>query len=124
MSLCIRPEDVVGHPGGPTTTEGLTDHELIDRAAAHNEFARDLGTRRLKMIRQVYESGGKHLAHSHVATEQAYYVLEGEGRVRIEEEEFEVGPGTVVYLPPGAEHEMVNTGTGRLVNLLIAVELD
>ena len=121
MAVCLRPEDVTPRPGGENATTGLQDEFIISR---DNQAAAFAGTRRTTLIRQTYEPGGTHFSHQHPSTEQAYYVLEGKARVRIEDEVFEVEAGTVFYIPAKTEHELWNIGEGRLVNLLIGVELD
>jgi len=122
-SVCVRPEDVTPKSGLSSFTSGLTDEPLIDKNGASLSSA-FVGTHRMKLIRQVYEAGGTHFPHQHPSTEQAYYILEGTARVRVGDESFDVEAGTVIYLPPNTPHEMINTGEGRLVNLLICGELD
>jgi mannose-6-phosphate isomerase-like protein (cupin superfamily) len=48
--------------------------------------------------------------HYHPRTEEIYYILDGRGRMRIEREEREVGPGDAIAIPPGAEHQIRNHG--------------
>lgn len=55
--------------------------------------------------------------HFHPLTEEIYYVLEGQGRIRIEDEEREVGPGDGIAILPGHRHKMWNTGISPLVFL-------
>jgi len=52
-------------------------------------------------------------------TSEVYYILEGRGIMRIEEESFEVGPGTVIYIPPGARQYIKNTQDSDLFFLCI-----
>lgn len=55
--------------------------------------------------------GGSTTPHFHARTEEIYYILAGEGRMRIGEEQRSVGPGDAIAIPPGAEHTITNTGT-------------
>jgi mannose-6-phosphate isomerase-like protein (cupin superfamily) len=48
--------------------------------------------------------------HYHLQTEEIYYITHGRGRMRIEEEVREVGPGEAVAIPPGRKHKLWNTG--------------
>ncbi len=48
--------------------------------------------------------------HSHEAEEETWVVLTGEGEVVVDGERAAVGPETVIYLPPGAQHQIVNNG--------------
>ena len=50
---------------------------------------------------------------------EAYYVLSGEGLVKIAGQEFVVKPGTTTYMPKGTEHAVVNTGTAALMLLYV-----
>ena len=121
MAACIRPEDITPRPGGANMTTGLQDEFIVSRSHATAAF---LGTKRVTLIRQTYEPGGTHLNHQHESTEQVYYLLEGKARVRIGDEVFEAEAGTVFYIPAKTDHELWNIGDGRLVNLLIGVEIE
>lgn len=52
--------------------------------------------------------------HHHRATEEIYYILEGSGRMRIGDEQCDVQPGDAIAIPPGAIHQIVNTGATTL----------
>lgn len=54
--------------------------------------------------------GGATTAHLHPVAEELYLVTHGEGTLRIEGERRSVRPGDCIVIPPGAEHELVNTG--------------
>lgn len=53
-------------------------------------------------------------AHYHPQTEEIYYILNGSGRIRMDGEEQDVGPGDAILIPPGATHQTWNTGDGAL----------
>lgn len=57
--------------------------------------------------------------HSHKVQEQVYHVLEGEGLMEIDGEEHVVRKHDVIFLPPGIEHSIANTGLTDLVFLVI-----
>jgi mannose-6-phosphate isomerase-like protein (cupin superfamily) len=44
--------------------------------------------------------------HYHKACTEVYLVLEGRGRMELNEEVVEVGPGTVVYIEPYTRHRL------------------
>jgi mannose-6-phosphate isomerase-like protein (cupin superfamily) len=46
--------------------------------------------------------------HTHATEDQLYYVLEGEGYVRLGDEEFALRPGIAVTIPPGVAHGVRN----------------
>ena len=52
--------------------------------------------------------------HYHQRTEEIYYITHGRGRIRIEDEELEVGPGDAIAIPPGQRHQLWNTGAEPL----------
>jgi mannose-6-phosphate isomerase-like protein (cupin superfamily) len=53
--------------------------------------------------------------HSHKIQEQVYHVLEGEGLMEIAGKTHIVRKHDVIYLPPGVEHMISNTGLTDLV---------
>jgi mannose-6-phosphate isomerase-like protein (cupin superfamily) len=58
--------------------------------------------------------GGSTDEHYHIRTEEIYYITHGTGRMRIDGEEREVGPGDAIAIPPGAKHKLWNTGAAPL----------
>ena len=48
--------------------------------------------------------------HYHPRTEEIYYILAGEGQMRVGEHTGRVGPGDAVAIPPGQPHQIANTG--------------
>ena len=61
--------------------------------------------------------GARTQPHYHPRTEEIYYVLRGQGRMKLEESEREVGPGDAIAIPPGARHTISALGTEPLVFL-------
>ncbi len=59
-------------------------------------------------------AGSATTPHHHRRTEEVYYILEGRGRMQIGGETRDVGPGDAIAIPPGAVHQLVNTGDGVL----------
>jgi mannose-6-phosphate isomerase-like protein (cupin superfamily) len=55
--------------------------------------------------------GGHTQEHYHQRTEEIYFITAGQGRMRIEHEIREVGPGDAIAIPPGAKHQLWNTGS-------------
>lgn len=50
-------------------------------------------------------------AHEHEDIEEVYYVLQGQGQMRIGKEGKPISEGNAVYLPPRKTHTLRNTGT-------------
>jgi mannose-6-phosphate isomerase-like protein (cupin superfamily) len=57
--------------------------------------------------------------HKHKVQEQVYHVLEGEGLMEIDGERRVVRRHDVIFLPPGVEHAISNTGLVDLVFLVV-----
>ena len=52
--------------------------------------------------------------HHHVKTEEIYYILKGQGLMRVDDQTREVGVGDAIAIPPGAVHQITNTGSDIL----------
>jgi len=61
--------------------------------------------------------GGCTVPHYHVKTEEIYFITAGEGQMRIGAEVHPVRPGDAIAIPPGAVHQICNTG-GETLRLL------
>jgi len=57
--------------------------------------------------------------HKHKVQEQVYHVLEGEGLMEIDGKRHVVRKHDVIFLPPGIEHAVSNTGLADLVFLVV-----
>lgn len=47
--------------------------------------------------------------HKHVGNEEVYYIIEGTGVMKVNEEEFEVSPGDAVNTQSGDSHGLTNS---------------
>lgn len=63
--------------------------------------------------------GNKTLLHRLGSSSEAYYILAGTARISVNEDSVEVGPGTLVYVPPDAAQYVENTGDSDLQYLVI-----
>lgn len=55
--------------------------------------------------------GASTLPHYHPVTEEIYFLTEGTGKMQIEAELRDVGPGDAIAIPPGVRHQITNTGS-------------
>jgi len=55
--------------------------------------------------------------HYDERTDEFYYVIDGEGRMRLDDEEIEIHRGVVVYVPRGVKHK----AWGKLKVLIVCV---
>ena len=65
-----------------------------------------------------FEPGQEQTAHAHKGSDKVYYVLQGRGQVRIDQETRTLGPGGIALAPAGAEHSVRNPGPERLTLLV------
>ena len=61
--------------------------------------------------------GGETVEHYHRTTEEIYLFTRGAGRMRLGEDEADVGAGDAVVIPPGVKHKLWNPGAEPLVLL-------
>ncbi len=52
-------------------------------------------------------------------TSEVYYILSGEGIMKIDGEQAKVGQGDTVYIPPQAQQQITNSGSTDLLFLCI-----
>jgi quercetin dioxygenase-like cupin family protein len=77
------------------------------------------GARRLDHRISCYQPKAYVAPHKHQVQEQVYHVLEGEGLMEIEGKRRVVRRHDVIFLPPGVEHAISNSGLTDLVFLVI-----
>lgn len=81
-----------------TTKDGSTIRSLLDRANAPVENQ--------SLAEATIPAGGETERHYHRVSEEFYYLLEGRGKMEIDGEIREVGPGDAILIPPGAWHQV------------------
>jgi len=89
-----------------TTKDGSEIRELL---AYRNSSIRNQSLAEARL-----PAGGATTPHKHLKTEEIYFILEGQGEMRIEDEVRPVRPGDAVAIPPGASHQITNLGPGVL----------
>ncbi|MEJ2586387.1 MAG: cupin domain-containing protein [Deltaproteobacteria bacterium] len=52
--------------------------------------------------------------------EEIYFVLNGSGEMRVDQDKRNVGPGDAVWIPTGASHALMNTGGDDCIVLVVA----
>ena len=61
--------------------------------------------------------------HEHEATEQVYYFLSGEGRMKIDGALYEVRAGDAVHIPPQVKHQLCNPTDDWVEHLIISAQV-
>ncbi|MGH7961955.1 MAG: cupin domain-containing protein [Candidatus Binatia bacterium] len=65
-----------------------------------------------------FEPGQEQTAHAHKGSDKVYYILQGTGQIHVDQETRELGPGSIILAPAGAEHGVRNPGPERLMMLV------
>lgn len=89
-----------------TTLDGSTIRVLLDAQLG--------GASEQSLAEATLAAGTRTRRHYHATTEEIYVVLAGDGRMEMEGDEREVGPGDAVLIPPGTWHEIRASGDGEL----------
>ena len=77
------------------------------------------GAKHLDYRISMYQPMARVAVHTHKVQEQIYHVLEGEGLMQIAGKSHVVRKHDVIFLPPGIEHAIENSGLVDLVFLVI-----
>lgn len=93
----------------------LDDTALRELLNPAHEPGLDLG---YSLAEARVEPGRETLAHR-LKSSEVYYLIEGEGEMRIDGERRAVSQGQVVYIPPGSVQAIRNTGRRELVFLCL-----
>ena len=92
-----------------TTKDGSEIRELL----AHRNWC----IRNQSLAEARLPIGASTTPHYHSATEEIYYILEGNGRMQVGDETRDLTPGYAIAIPPGHVHKITNTGSTVLVFL-------
>ena len=98
-------EDLAGHFGG-----------------AYSKFLvrpETTGSRQIDYRISCYQPRAYVEPHAHKVQEQVYHVIEGEGLMHIAGKDHVVRKHDFIFLPPGVEHSIENTGLVDLVFLVV-----
>lgn len=88
------------------------------------DIGRRLGAQKLGYNLTVVPAGKRAWPlHNHHINEEMFFVLEGEGEVRVGSETFPIRKGDIIAHPPGGPqtaHQIVNTSNGELKYLAVS----
>jgi mannose-6-phosphate isomerase-like protein (cupin superfamily) len=104
------------------TPQGLPWHEPPGHERGYSKYLlspQDGLSSRLDLRLSRYPIGGRVLPHVHDVAEQAYFFISGRALVVCGEEAHIAGPQDTVFVPPGVNHSVENTGDGDLVFIVI-----
>jgi mannose-6-phosphate isomerase-like protein (cupin superfamily) len=89
-----------------TTKDGSTIRSLLDKSNAP--------VANQSLAEAALPPGCATEPHHHALSEEFYYVIEGDGLMRVGEDERTVGVGDAILIPPGTLHTLRNIGGGPL----------
>lgn len=69
------------------------------------------------------QPGKAYEGHAHADHEEVYYLISGNGHMKINEEVQSIRDGDAIYIPAGAWHSIVNTGEDFLTFLAFSAQL-
>ncbi len=72
------------------------------------------GAKNLSMGICVIDPQSKIPFHTHENEEEAMYVLSGEGIFKVGDQEKRIREGSILFCPPKAGHQIINTGNSEL----------
>jgi quercetin dioxygenase-like cupin family protein len=104
---------------GFSTWNGVPSYEFVDGVNIHA-----VGGDQVLMCRVVYEPGKTVPRHAHEHTEQLMAIVEGSVRMTIGDETRDLGPGDVVCVNKGIEHELYSEEGVTFFEALAPVPLD
>lgn len=91
---------------------GLVSHILLQ--------AGDTPTDNLSIARVEVEPNSHQQSHHHLP-EQAYIIVNGNGRIKVGSEIADVQAGDLLYIPSNVEHAVENPGPEKLIYISVTV---
>ena len=61
--------------------------------------------------------------HDHEDVEQIYYITQGQGKMKIDDEIYEVKEGDAVHLPQKTKHQLINDSDDWIQHLIISAKV-
>ena len=102
------------------------DHPTVIQPDRHAQWRPDkmgkatlFESSRLLVGLNAFEPGQLHELHSHEGMDKLYQVLEGDGIFLLEGRELPMQAGDLLIAPDGVPHGIRNSGTGRLLVLVV-----
>lgn len=104
-------------PRAQVTTGYIDEAERVEiegRGVSYTLVGASAGAKNLSIHLNVLRPNTTGPLHYHQDAEDVYIVLAGTGVVRVEDDEYLVGPDQTMFIPPGIRHSVSNPGPGLL----------
>jgi len=82
------------------------------------------GSRLIDYRISTYQPMAYVVLHTHKVQEQVYHVLKGEGLMEMDGRRQVVRKHDVIFIPPGVEHGITNTGLTDLTFIVVTTPID
>lgn len=107
------------------TMDGSTIRELAGRVSTpvalpdpdRGHRPRSAASNHQSLAEAVVPAGGETIEHRHRQSEEIYYFIAGQGRIRLGGDERDVSAGDCVVIAPGTPHKLWAATDGNLVVL-------
>jgi mannose-6-phosphate isomerase-like protein (cupin superfamily) len=96
------------------TPHGEVIYELLGRSFSER-------TETHSVAHVILPPGKSSLLHVHPEAEESYYILNGEARIKVGDEESTIRPGQIVLISSGMPHKISNIGDDNLEFLATCV---
>ena len=93
------------------TPHGSEIRPLIDRTTSP--------ITQCSLAEETLPPGASVTPHHHEVLEEVYYILSGQGMMKVGDEEQAVGTGDAIYIPKHHRHTLTNTGQEAMKILLV-----
>jgi len=80
---------------------------------------KSVGAKQFALLVNEFDPGLTSKAHKHDKEEHAFYIISGNGIIRVEGVPIEVKEGDAVFVPPGKMHQVSSTGKEILKYIVI-----
>lgn len=91
----------------------------IGRMGEHGILLKPVAKRIIGLWDTIMKEGEKATLHTHESYEELYYIVEGEAKVRIGDEELTVSRGDIIYIPPGVTHNVEAVSSLRIISFKV-----
>lgn len=109
----------------PTIAHGYgIDYKLLKGQADYDPQVSNFCMKgMLYLAYAMLQPGKSYEPHSHSDHEEVYFIISGQGKMRINEETRQIRDGDAIYIPLGATHSISNTGDEFLVFLAFSAQI-
>ena len=118
--ILMRPRSGVFVPRGLLHGFRNLRDETLTLLDIHSYFWDDTVPGKLHIEDPIVPPGVGRESHSHDDREEVYYVISGQASVTVAGQHETLGPGGVAYIPRGAKHGYLNSGTESLSLVIVS----